>query len=96
MEKVYPIMLYSGEYYRFGLYPSLSNKIFKRDLLEKNLFDVDDQICMGTMFACTYPSLLDAESIYILENQYLYHYRQHSSSMTASYDQMFLKNTCVV
>ena len=41
--------------------------------------------------ACTYPSLLDAESIYILENQYLYHYRQHSSSMTASYDQMFLK-----
>ncbi|UNT54545.1 MULTISPECIES: glycosyltransferase [Lysinibacillus] len=97
MEKeVYPIMLYSGEYYRFGLYPSLSNKIFKRDLLEKNLFDVDDQICMGDDAACTYPSLLDAESIYILENQYLYHYRQHSSSMTTSYDQLFFKKILVL
>ena len=95
-KEVYPIMLYSGEYYRFGLFPSLSNKIFKRGLLEKNLFDVDEKICMGDDAACTYPSLFDAESIYILENQYLYHYRQHTSSMTASYDQLFFNKILIL
>lgn len=92
MEKeVYPVMLYSGEYYRFGLFPSVSNKLFKRALIEKFQFDVDDNIRLGEDVACTYPSLLDANGIYILENQYLYHYRQIPSSMTASYDQKFFE-----
>lgn len=90
------MMLYAGQYYQFGLFPSVSNKLFKKSLLEKFQFRVDDQIRMGEDVACTYPSLLNAKSIYLLDKQYLYHYRQNPSSMTASYDQKFFEKTLVL
>ena len=96
IEEVYPIMLYAGQYYQFGLFPSVSNKLFKKSLLEKFQYQVDDQIRMGEDVACTYPSLLNAKSIYLLDKQYLYHYRQNPSSMTASYDQQFFEKTLVL
>lgn len=96
IKEVYPIMLYAGQYYQFGLFPSVSNKLFKKSLLEKFQFRVDNQIRMGEDVACTYPSLLNAKSIYILDKQYLYHYRQNPSSMTASYDQKFFEKTLVL
>lgn len=95
-KEVYPIMLYAGEYYKFGLFPSVSNKLFKTSLLKKFQFYVDDQIRMGEDVACTYPSLLEANSIYILDQQYLYHYRQNPSSMTASYDRTFFEKILVL
>lgn len=96
IKEVYPIMLYAGQYYQFGLFPSVSNKLFKKSLLEKFQYQVDDQIRMGEDVACTYPSLLNAKSIYLLDKQYLYHYRQNPSSMTASYDQQFFEKTLVL
>jgi glycosyltransferase involved in cell wall biosynthesis len=88
---VYPYMLYSGEFFKFGLFPAVWNKIFNRELLEKNQFNVINEIRMGEDAACTYPCLLDATSIYILEKKYLYHYRQNSLSMTKKYDDKFLE-----
>ncbi|POZ57580.1 putative glycosyltransferase EpsJ [Lysinibacillus sphaericus] len=96
IKEVYPMMLYAGRYYQFGLFPSVSNKIFKKSLLEKFQFRVDDQIRMGEDVACTYPSLLNAKSIYLLDKQYLYHYRKNPSSMTASYDQKFFEKILVL
>lgn len=95
-QEVYPIMLYAGEYYQFGLFPSVSNKIFKKTLIQKFQLNVDETIRMGEDVACTYPSLLDANSIYILDKQYLYHYRQNPSSMTASYDQNFFEKILIL
>lgn len=96
LQDVYPVMLFSGEYYKFGLFPSVSNKLFKRVLLEKYQFKVDDKIRLGEDVACTYPSLLEANSICILEDKYLYHYRQNSSSMTASYDEKFFEKILIL
>ncbi|MGM0777908.1 MAG: glycosyltransferase family 2 protein [Bacillota bacterium] len=93
---LYPIMLYSGEFYKFGLHPSVSNKIFKRDLIEKNQHRVKEEIKLGEDVACTIPCLLDAEIIYVLDKEYLYHYRQIESSMTNSYDGEFLGKTLVL
>jgi glycosyltransferase involved in cell wall biosynthesis len=96
VNKVYPIMLYSGVFYKFGLYPAVWNKIFKKDILEKNQYNVNDIIQMGEDAACTYPCLLDANSIFVLENKYLYHYRQTESSMTRKYDEKYLERVVVL
>ncbi|MGN4126114.1 glycosyltransferase family 2 protein [Lysinibacillus sphaericus] len=95
-QEVYPIMLFSGEYYQFGLFPSVSNKLFKRVLIEKCQFEVDDRIRLGEDVACTYPCLLEANSLFILEDKYLYHYRQIPSSMTASYDEKFFEKIMIL
>ncbi|WP_238602003.1 glycosyltransferase family 2 protein [Lysinibacillus parviboronicapiens] len=95
-QEVYPVMLYSGEYFRFGLFPSVSNKLFKRELLEKFQFEVDERIRLGEDVACTYPCLLEANRIFILQDKYLYHYRQTPSSMTAHYDDKFFEKILVL
>ena len=85
-EKIYPIMLYNRNenFYNFGIYPSVSNKIFARHLIEKNHCK-DGRITMGEDAACTYASLLEAESLYMMP-QFFYHYRQNENSMTNQYD----------
>ena len=90
-EKVYPYMLYSGHFWQFGILPTLGSKIFKKDLIDRNLSFVNESIRMGEDAACTYPSLLDATSIYILDKKYLYHYRQNPTSMTKNYDEEFFE-----
>lgn len=85
-EKIYPIMLYNKNenFYNFGIYPSVSNKIFARHLIEENHCR-DERITMGEDAACTYACLLSAKSIYLMP-QFFYHYRQNENSMTNQYD----------
>ncbi len=51
---------------------------------------------MGEDAACTYPCLLDSNSIYVLDNKFLYHYRQIESSMTRKYDDKYLERVLVL
>lgn len=83
---IYPIMLYNPEenFYNFGVYPSISNKLIKSEIIKKN-HCTDYSITMGEDAACTYACFLDADSYYSMEGYY-YHYRQNSASMTNQYD----------
>ncbi|MBC7765352.1 MAG: glycosyltransferase [Hyphomonadaceae bacterium] len=93
IKEVYPTMLYNGFLGGRGIEPSLANKIFVSNLLKNNIFNVDERIKIGEDMACTYPCLLDAQSIFILDNQFLYHYRRTPCSLTASYkDDYFCKS----
>lgn len=90
LKDIYPTMIYFNGFYKFGLLPAVWNKIFKRQLLSDNLSYVDNYIRTGEDAACTYPCLLDANSVYVLNQNYLYHYRQRASSMTRNYDEKYL------
>lgn len=85
-ESVYPFMLYNEKenFYNFGIYPSTSNKFFKKELVQKNRC-TDYRITMGEDAACTYACLLEADSLYVMKG-YFYHYRQNQGSMTNAYD----------
>lgn len=85
-EKLFPIMLYSGTFYYFGIYPVIWNKLFRRDLLIKHQSAVFDNIRSGEDAACVYPYFLEINSMYFMKQQYLYHYRHSSIQMTATYD----------
>ena len=85
LEKIYATMLFRYEWERPGTLPSLCSKIFRKNLVERVIFDVDCSIVFGEDGLCSYPSLLDAECIYVLRRP-LYHYRQNFSSATNTYD----------
>lgn len=85
-EKIFPIMLYGGMFYYFGIYPVIWNKLFRRDKLLKHQFAIDDNIKNGEDAACVYPYFLEIESMYFMKDQYLYHYRHSSVQMTVAYD----------
>lgn len=86
-QEIYPIMLYDNNenFYKFGIYPSVSNKMIKKDIIVKNRC-TDYRITMGEDAACVYASLLDAKTLFVM-NDYFYHYRQNPGSMTNAYDE---------
>lgn len=82
---IYPKMLFSGTYYKFGVNPCCWSKIYKKELIKKNLPLVDGRIKMGEDAAFTYPCLIDAQSVATIKKP-CYHYIFNPESMTKSYD----------
>lgn len=85
----YSKMLSTGSFSQFGIYSYLWNKLFKRDLLYKNQMAVSNMIFMAEDAACTYPTLLDANAIYI-SNSTHYRYRQRIDSMVKTRELSYL------
>lgn len=79
-EEIFPRMIVNQEFFEWGIFPSFWDKLFKRETLVPHIMDVDDRLPMGNDAAGVYPTLLHAESIYILD-ECLYHYRQIAGSM---------------
>lgn len=85
-ERIYPRMLYSGVYFTYGIAPNLWNKLFRRDLLERHLYDVPLSVKLGEDALVSYICLLESSSVYFCED-YLYYYRSSSSSLTHNMDE---------
>lgn len=80
LEKVYPNMIVNGAFFEWGMFPGVWDKLWKREALYEYQMAVDERLAMGEDAACTYPALLNANSIYVL-HECLYHYRQTATSM---------------
>lgn len=89
---IFPKMLYNGNFYEFGVYPVVWNKLYKREKLINHQMEVDNNIRTGEDVACVYPYLLECDSIYFTENMSLYHYRRSRNQMTSAYDSSFFKS----
>lgn len=82
-KRIYPNMIVNRDFFEWGIFPGVWDKLFCRKILEKNQMAVDERLRMGEDAACVYPCLLQADSIFIL-HECLYHYRQTDSSMVKS------------
>lgn len=80
IEKVYPNMIVNGAFFEWGMFPGVWDKLWKKEALYEYQMAVDERLAMGEDAACTYPALLNANSIYVL-HECLYHYRQTATSM---------------
>ena len=79
IKEVFPIMLNTGKFSQFGIFTYIWGKLFRRDLLLKNLMDIDERIFIGEDAACVYPCLLGSDTICVMSEAY-YHYRQRVDS----------------
>lgn len=92
IEKIYPNMIVNELFFEWGIFPGLWDKLFQRNCLERFLMAVDERITMGDDAACTYPCILNADSIYILD-KCLYHYRQTPRSTVKQIPNIQLEKT---
>ena len=81
IKQILPVMLYTGEFFEYGITPQLYTKLFRADILKKTQFMVADNIIAGDDAAVVYPSLLMAEKVCV-SNITGYHYVQHPASIT--------------
>jgi glycosyltransferase involved in cell wall biosynthesis len=77
---IYPKMLYTGNFSQFGVFSYSWGKLYRRELLLENQLSVTEDITIGEDALCLYPTLLDANTLVILEQPY-YHYRQRADSL---------------
>lgn len=82
---IFPIMLYTGTFYEFGLLPSLWNKLYKRELIE-NILTLPTDIFLGEDVLCTYALMRHVRTFCVIDEP-LYYYRQNMLSVTKSYRQ---------
>lgn len=82
-KEILPHMIVNDAFFRWGISPNMWDRIFKRKKLLKCQMDVDDLLTMGEDAACTYPYILDCDSLYITHKAF-YHYRQTTTSMTST------------
>lgn len=85
IKTVYPRMIYSGNFYYFGIYAAMWNKIFRRSILLPNMINIDERIRIGEDGLTTFATFLDAEKVCIIGGNNLYHYRNNNISITRSY-----------
>jgi len=85
IEKIYPHMIVNQDFFEWGISPSQCDKLFKRECIEAFQMSEDECIRMGDDAVCTFPCLLNAESIYVL-GECLYHYRQTTNSLVKKID----------
>lgn len=84
---VYPNILYSAPFYNFGTAPSLWTKIIRRELLERYMSNMPENIRMGEDLVVSLPCILKANTIYF-SNICGYYYRQNPTSITHTFDPM--------
>ncbi len=71
--------------------PCMWLKIFKSRLIKENIEFVEDYVFRGEDMLCSYACLLDARTVFV-QNNSLYHYVQHESSLVRSYMDVHRKN----
>ena len=90
-QEVIPCFLSREPFYTPTVVPSVWGKSFRRDLLLKMQMDVPDEITIGEDAAVSYPAILEAASVSIIDDCG-YMYRLNTSSMTRTYDRKLTTN----
>tara|TARA_R110002096_G_scaffold34929_1_gene99399 strand:+ start:562 stop:1797 length:1236 start_codon:yes stop_codon:yes gene_type:complete len=80
---IIPNAIYNGDFCEHGMSTYVWNKLFKRELLNKILFDVPNEIVMGEDAAITYSYLAISKSL-VISRIPLYYYRQRHDSIVKS------------
>lgn len=96
IKEVYPTMLFNGHSGGTDILGSLCNKIFLTSIIRDAFINIDMGIHYGEDSACVYPCFLDAKRVTILNDSYLYHYRQNMESVTKNYTKNMKERVFVV
>lgn len=81
--KVLPNAIYNGRFCEHDISTYVWNKLFKKELLSKVLYDVPNEIIMGEDAAITYAYLSISKKI-VISRIPLYYYRQRHDSIVKS------------
>ena len=80
-ETVYPRMLFDYSLNRAGVIASLCNKIIKREILQKTIAVIPDELDYGEDAIAGYLCMFHASTVYIC-NEPFYHYRDNPLSVS--------------
>lgn len=92
-KQIVPNLLMKTGFYQFGIIPGVVVKVFKKQNIQESLKKVSDGLTLGEDVAITSFSIINAESISIIEKA-SYHYIQTDTSMIRGYNPKRFQAIC--
>lgn len=90
LEALYPALINDGRFFGRMLQPARVTKLYRRELVEKNMVLCDERVSVGEDMQLTLPVLMDAQSMSVVKDFYPYHYWFNQNSMTGKFDPNYL------
>ena len=90
LEELFPNLINDGRFFGRMLQPARVTKIYRRELVEKNMILCKEEVSVGEDMQLTLPAILDAKSLSVVQDFYPYHYWFNQKSMTGKYDPNYL------
>lgn len=91
LRKLYECMICAGDFFYFGIYSYVWNKIFKKTILFDAQMSVNEKVFVGEDVLCVFSALTCAKSVVVVDNV-SYHYRQRSGSILKTLDNQGLED----
>lgn len=89
---IYGTMLYDDKNKTFGIFCTLVNKLYRKNILQDVYKDIDTRVFYGEDCLTLFSYIMKISSLYILKKSY-YHYNIRNTSMCASADERLNTNT---
>ena len=83
IDKIFPVMIYSGEFFHHGIKTYSWGKLYKRMIIEQLQNEVPNEIMVGEDAALLYPAIYNSNSLYITDYAGC-NYRQRANSILKS------------
>ncbi len=91
LKGLFPVLLNDGSFIGRTIQPSRVTKLFRRELVERNLELWDERVTVGEDLQMVFAAILDADRVCTIKEYYPYHYCYHVSSMTGGHDSGYLE-----
>ena len=90
LEALFPKLINDGRFFGRMLQPARVTKIYRRELVERNMVLCKEEVTVGEDMQLTLPVILEAKSLSVVKDFYPYHYWFNQKSMTGKFDPNYL------
>ncbi len=91
LKALFPVLLNDGSFIGRTIQPSRVTKLFRRELVERNLDLWDERVTVGEDLQMVFAAVLDARGVCAVPDYYPYHYWYNMASMTGGHDPAYLQ-----
>lgn len=90
IEALFPTLINDGYFFGRTWQPARVTKLFRTELIRRNMHFCQERVAVGEDMQITFPALLDARKICVVQDFYPYHYWINNKSITGKYDSTYL------
>ena len=91
LEELFPKLINDGRFFGRMLQPARVTKLYRRELVERNMVLCKEEVTVGEDMQLTLPVILEAKSLSVVKDFYPYHYWFNQKSMTGKFDPNYLE-----
>ena len=90
LEALFPVLINDGCFFGRTLQSARVTKLFRREILLRNMKYCEDRVSLGEDMQITFPVFLDARKLCVVQDFYPYHYWINQKSITGKYDSGYM------